>query len=217
MIKIFKNLTGREWGLISFSVVFIVLQVWLDLKIPDYMKEITELVKTSENAMNDIWTVGGMMMLCALGSLVFSFIVGYFAASAATSLSARLRKKVYGKTMSFCMEEIGHFSIPSLITRTTNDITQLQTFVALGTQIMIKAPILAVWTIIKIAGKSWQWTAVTGGAVAFLIVIISMIIFFAVPKSKKINLPIRGARIIPAMITAKVENIIGKFKTNPGF
>jgi ATP-binding cassette subfamily B protein len=187
MVKIFKNLSRREWGLMTFSIVFIVLQVWLDLKMPDYMTEITKLVQTPGSAMSDIWFAGGKMVACALGSLVFSFIVGYFAANAATSLSARLRSKIYGKTMSFGMEEIGRFSTPSLITRTTNDITQIQTFVALGTQVLIKAPILAVWAIVKIAGQSWQWTAATGGAVAFLIMIICMIIFFAVPKSKKIQ------------------------------
>ena len=127
------------------------------------------------------------MLLCALGSLVTAFIVGFFVAQIAAGLAMRLREAVYNKTMDFSMEEIGKFSTASLITRTTNDIQQIQMFVALGLQAMMKAPILAVWAILKIAGKSWQWTAITGGAVAILTVMLGTVIALVLPKFKNMQ------------------------------
>ena len=144
MIKIFKYLRKREWIMILGCLALVICQVWLDLKLPDYMSEITTLVQT-EGSLFAILTAGGFMLLCALGSLCTSFIVGYFSAKIAASFSMRLREMVYDKTVSFSMEEIGHFSTASLITRSTNDITQIQTLVAMGLQAVVKAPILAVW------------------------------------------------------------------------
>jgi ATP-binding cassette subfamily B protein len=187
MLKIFKYLKLKEWMLISISVVFIVSQVYLDLKIPDYMSEITMLIQTPGNTVGEIWQTGSYMLLCALGSLVSSVIVGFLAARVAATLSKRLRSLQFERVESFSMEEIGRFSTASLITRSTNDITQVQMVVAMGLQIVIKAPILAVWAIIKIAGKSWQWTAATGVAVAILMVIISIIVIVALPKFRKIQ------------------------------
>lgn len=182
MFKIFSYLKKRDWLFVLCSLVFIVFQVWLDLKLPDYMSEITRLVQTEGSEMSDILYNGGMMLLCALGSLAATFIVGYFVAKVAAGLSKRLREMVYNKTMSFSMEEINGFSTASLITRSTNDITQIQTFVAMGLQAMVKAPIMAVWAICKIAGKGWEWTAVTGGAVVVLILMLGTIVAPSMPK-----------------------------------
>lgn len=182
MIKIFKYLKKQDWTFMVFSIVFIIVQVWLDLKLPDYMSEITKMVQTEGSTMNDILGAGGYMLLCALGSLVATFVVGYFVAKIAAGLSMRLRDMVYDKTMSFSMEEINGFSTASLITRSTNDITQIQTFVAMGLQAIVKAPILAVWAIVKISGKSWQWSAVTGGAVVILVIMLGALITLNIPK-----------------------------------
>ncbi len=184
MLKIFKYLKPKEWTLIVASIVFIVGQVWLDLKLPDYMAKITTLVQTEGSKTSEIWSAGGKMLLCALGSMILAVVVGYFAARVATSLSKELRKGVFDKTLSFSMEEINGFSIASLITRSTNDITQIQQTVAMGLQVMIKAPILAVWAILKITGKSWEWSAATGVAVIVLLIMIGNLIIFVLPKFK---------------------------------
>ncbi|KMP91294.1 ABC transporter ATP-binding protein [Bacillus wiedmannii] len=187
MLKIFKYLKQKEWILIVASIVFIAGQVWLDLKLPDFMSEITTLVQTKGSETSEIWAAGGKMLLCALGSMILSVVVGYFAARVATSLSKELRKGVFNKTLSFSMEEINGFSTASLITRSTNDITQIQQTVAMGLQVMIKAPILAVWAILKITGKSWEWSAATGVAVVALLVMIGSIIIFVLPKFKVVQ------------------------------
>lgn len=187
MNKIFKYLERKDWAFMLFSLVFIVFQVWLDLKLPDYMSEITQLVQTEGSEMNDILSAGGSMLLCAFGSLAATFIVGYFVAKIAAGLSMRLREMVYNKTISFSMEEINSFSTASLITRTTNDITQIQMFVAIGLQALVKAPIMAVWAVVKIAGKGWEWTAVTGGAVIILVLMLGTIIGLTMPKFKIIQ------------------------------
>lgn len=154
MLKIFKNFKGKEWILFAISIIFIVSQVWLDLKLPDYMSEITKLVQTPGSEMSEILTSGGWMLLCALGSLVASIIVAALAAKIAANLSARLRFKMFDKVQSFSMEEINNFSTASLITRSTNDITQIQIFIVMGLQALVKAPILAVWAILKIVGRN---------------------------------------------------------------
>ncbi|MFZ7102049.1 MAG: ABC transporter ATP-binding protein [Peptococcaceae bacterium] len=187
MLKILKHLGIKEWTLIFVSLLFIVVQVWLDLRLPDYMSEITLLVQTPGSTMGEIWQAGGYMLLCALGSLVASVIVGFFAARVAASFSKKLRALLFDKVESFSMQEINQFSTASLITRSTNDITQVQMIVAMGLQVIIKAPILAVWAVVKISGKSWQWTASTAGAVAFLLVLVTVIVLFALPKFKKVQ------------------------------
>lgn len=187
MIKIFKHLQGKDWLLIMCSLVFIVAQVWLDLKLPDYMYEITMLVQTEGSKMSEVLVQGGYMLLCAVGSMIAAMITGFFAARVAAGFSVRLRGMVFEKTMSFSMEEINGFSTSSLITRSTNDITQIQLLIATGLQVLVKAPILAVWAVFKIMGKSWQWTAATGFAVLFLIVMLSIIIIVALPKFKVIQ------------------------------
>ena len=187
MVKIFRNLRKREIGLILLSVIFVAVSVWLDLKLPDYMSEVTMLVKTEGSTMADVLKAGGKMLLCAFGSLVAAIIVGFFAAQVAAGFSSRLRSRMFSKVGNFSMEEINGFSTASLITRSTNDITQIQNFVAMGLQVMVKAPIMAVWAVCKILGKSWQWTASTGGAVVFLMAVIATVLTFAYPKFKKVQ------------------------------
>ena len=187
MLKIFKYLKRNEWLLVLVSIVFIVVQVWLDLKLPDYMAEITTLIQTDGKQISELMVPGLYMLLCTIGSMAAAIIVGFFAARVAAGLSMRLRGMVFDKTLSFSMEEINGFSISSLITRSTNDITQIQLIVAMGLQLIIKAPILAVWAVIKISGKSWQWTAATGGAVAALIIMLAAIIILVMPKFQSIQ------------------------------
>ena len=188
MIKIFKYLKSKDWIFILISLVFIVSQVWLDLKLPDYMSNITRLVQTPGSEMSEIWKTGGYMLLCAFGSLVASIIVGYFISQIAAGLSRTLRYNLFTKVEEFSMSEINQFSIPSLITRSTNDITQIQMIIAMGLQVLIKAPITAAWALTKISNKSLQWTTATGVAVGVLIVIISIVFFVALPKFKIIQI-----------------------------
>lgn len=187
MIKIFKYLSKTEYALAGVSLFFIVTQVWLDLKLPDYMNEITQLVQTEGSSMNDILSAGSMMLLCAVASLISAIIVAIIVAKIAANYSARLRSKLFSKVQSLSAEEINHFSIPSLITRTTNDITQIQTLIVMGLQISIKAPILAIWAIVKISNKSWQWTFATGIAVVALLILVITCMILALPKMKKIQ------------------------------
>lgn len=187
MLKIFSYLQKKEWGLVAISIVFIVVQVWLDLKLPDYMAEITMLIQTEGTAVSDLIAPGSYMLLCAIGSMIAAIIVGYFAAQVAAGLARRLRGQVFEKTLSFSMAEMNHFSTPSLITRSTNDITQVQMLIAMGLQVVIKAPILAIWAITKIANKNLEWTAATGVAVLVLILLITVVIIFAIPKFRIIQ------------------------------
>ncbi len=187
MLRIFKHLTPKDWARILISLGFIAAQVWLDLKAPDYMSEITMLIQTPGSEMSDILQAGAYMLFCALGSLATSILVGFLAARVAAGFSQRLRALTFSKVADFSMEEIGHFSTASLITRSTNDITQIQMVIAMGLQVMIKAPILAVWAILKISGKSWQWTAATGCAVAFLLVMLVVIMLLAMPRFRKMQ------------------------------
>ena len=187
MFKLLKRLGRKQIKVVLICFVFIVFQVWLDLKLPDFMSEITRLIETKGSKMSDILVQGGFMLLCALGSLISSFIVGYFAARIAASFSQKIRSEVFNKVEDFGMTEIKQFSTSSLITRTTNDITQVQMLLAMGLQVFIKAPIMAAWAIIKISGKSLEWSLLTGGAVLLLLLVVMIIVIFAVPKFKKIQ------------------------------
>lgn len=184
MIKLMRNLTIKEWLLMFFSFSLIVVQVWLELKMPDYMSEITVLVQTEGSKMSDIITNGAYMMACALGSLLSAIIVGYLTANISANFSLKVRKKLFGKVEDLGMQEVKQFSTSSLITRTTNDITQVQMFVAMGLQMMIKAPITAIWAITKIMNKSWQWSAVTAVAVIVLLSTVITLIIIVMPKFK---------------------------------
>ena len=187
MLKVLKYLKSKEWLIIFISFILIVAQVWLDLKLPDYMSDITMYIQTPGSLIKDIWISGGWMMLCALGSLASAVIVGFFTARVACSFSKRLRSLVFNKVIGFSESEINAFSTASLITRSTNDINQIQMFLVMGLQVLIKAPILAIFAILKIANKSWQWTAATGIFVLFLVIVIAIIIGLAIPKFKIIQ------------------------------
>lgn len=187
MIKIFRYFKKKDWIYAILSLLFIIGQVGLDLTLPDYMSEITSLVQTPGSQMSSIFIAGGKMLLCALGSLTLAVVVGFFASRLAAALAKRLRLAVFEKVEDFSMEEINGFSTASLITRSTNDITQVQMIIAMGLQVMIKAPIMAVWAITKISTKSWQWTATTAVAVAFLFVLILIISLLALPRFRKIQ------------------------------
>lgn len=187
MLKIFKYFEKKDWIVVAICLVLVAGQVGLDLTMPDYMSEITRLVQTEGSKMSEIFLAGGKMLLCALGSLVLAILVGFFAARLAAVFSKRLRHAMFSKVESFSMEEINNFSTDSLITRSTNDITQVQMLIAMGLQVMIKAPIMAVWAVTKIAGKSWQWTATTAAAVMFLVILILIVTLFAMPRFKRIQ------------------------------
>ena len=187
MIKLFRYLKLKEWLYFLISLVFIVAQVFLDLKLPDYMSRITMLVETSGSAMGDIWSAGGMMLLCSLGSLASSIIVCFLAARIAASYSKRLRAEMFNKVESFSLEEINEFSTASLITRSTNDVTQVQMLIVISLQVVIKAPTMAVWAVMKIAGKAWQWSLATGITVALLIIILSIAIVLTFPKFRRVQ------------------------------
>lgn len=188
MLKLFKNFRKKEWILAGISLVFIVLQVWMDLTMPDYMSEITTLVQTPGSEMADILIAGGKMLLFALGSLAASVATAVCAAKIASEFAAILRSRLFRKVQSFSMEEIGRFSAASLITRSTNDITQVQMLIVMGLQMLIKAPIMAVWAICKISGKEWEWTLATGVAVVVLLSIVGICVVLAMPKFKKLQI-----------------------------
>lgn len=187
MFKLFKNLEKKDRCFILIALVFIVAQVWLDLKLPDYMSEITVLVETPDSSMQDILIAGGKMLACAFGSLVSGISVAVLAAKSGIDFAATIREKLFHKVQDFSMEEIGKFSTASLITRTTNDVSQIQILIVMGFQAIAKAPIMAVWAILKIYNKSWQWTASTGVALVILLSIVITCIVLASPKFKKMQ------------------------------
>lgn len=187
MFKLLKRIKPIEWLFVFVGIVFIVAQVYLDLKMPDYMNTITQIAQGSGGEMSDIWINGVYMLLCALGSMACSVITSLFFVRIAADFSARLRESLYTQVQSFSMAEINKFSTPSLITRSTNDVQQVQTFVVMGLQMLIKAPITAVWGIVKIAGKQWQWSAAVGIAVAVTVVCITTIILLVSKKFRKLQ------------------------------
>ena len=187
MVRILKHLRWKEWLLVAACVVLIVGQVQLDLALPDYMSEITRLVQTEGSQMSDILLAGGKMLLCALGSMLLTVCTTFFTAQIASRFSARLRSEMYRKVVGFSNEEINRFSTASLITRTTNDISQLQMFFSFGMQSLIKAPIMAFIAVGKISTKSWEWSLLTGGVIAFVCVLLVFIMLYAVPRMKKMQ------------------------------
>ena len=203
MFKIFKNFTKKDVFLIFICILLIVFQVWLDLKLPDYMTAITKLVQTEGSKVTDVLKQGGYMLLCAFGSLASAIFVGYLASMISATFSKNLRKKLFENVESFGMEEIKRFSTSSLITRTTNDITNVQMFISMGLQMLIKAPITAAWAIFKILNKSWQWSAVTGGAVIILIITVVILMITVLPKFKIVQ------KLIDNINSLTRENLTG--------
>lgn len=187
MFKLLKKLTWKDFILAAVAFVFIIVQVWLSLTMPDYMSEITKLVQTKGSKMNDILIAGGKMLACALGSLLAAVCTSICASKISSNFSANLRGQVFHKVQSFSMEEIGNFSTASLITRSTNDITQVQMLIVMGLEVLLKAPIMAVWALCKISTKNWQWTASTGVAVVVLLSFVCVCVAVALPKFKKLQ------------------------------
>lgn len=186
MIKLLKRMKSKDFFMVILSAFFIVLQVYLDLKTPDYMSEMTMLINT-QGELSGIWTAGLKMLACALGSFASTCVVLFFTSRIAASFSKTLRTLIYDKVESFSMQEINSFSTASLITRSTNDVVQVQMVIAMGMQVMIKAPVMAIWALMKIVDKSWQWTAATAGAVVFVLIMIIVIMTLAMPKFKKMQ------------------------------
>lgn len=187
MVKLLKKLTWKDFILAAIAFVFIIVQVWLSLTMPDYMSEITKLVQTKGSKMNDILIAGGKMLACALGSLLAAVCTSICASKISSNFSANLRGQVFHKVQSFSMEEIGNFSTASLITRSTNDITQVQMLIVMGLEVLLKAPVMAVWALCKISTKNWQWTASTGVAVVVLLSFVGVCVAVALPKFKKLQ------------------------------
>ncbi len=187
MLKLLKRFTKTEWILAAAAFALIFVQVWLNLTMPDYMSEITTLVQTEGSEMSAILAAGGKMLLCALGSLASAVLTTVCAARIASNFSANLRGQIFDKVQSFSMAEIGKFSTASLITRSTNDVTQVQMLIVMGLEVLLKAPITAIWAICKIAGSSWQWTTATGVAVVVLLTVVGSCIALAMPKFKKLQ------------------------------
>ena len=209
MLKLIKNFNKKDWSLVFVSFIFIIGQVWLDLKMPDYMSEITKLVQTEGSRMFDILKNGGFMLLCAFGSLILAIFVGFLISHLSSSFSMKLREKLFNKVIDLSTHEVKGFRTNSLITRTTNDITQVEMLIGMGLQLLIKAPITAIWAITKILNKSWQWSAVTAVAVVILLRVIGILMIIVMPKFKgvqklidKINGVIRenltGIRVVRA-------------------
>ena len=203
MLKLIKNFTKKEWILALICLVLVVTQVWLELKMPDYMSEITKLVQTEGSQMKDILVNGGYMLTCALGSLVAAVITGYITSRISSNFSKTIRKKLFNKVEDLAMQEVKQFSTSSLITRTTNDITQIEMLIAMGLQLLIKAPITAIWAITKILNKSWQWSAITAVAVAILMTTIAIIMVIVLPRFKKVQ------KLIDKLNGVERENLQG--------
>ena len=187
MFKLFKKLGKKQLIYAIICVLFVGINVYLELKIPDYMSKITVLVQTEGNDTGEVMRVGGMMLLCALGSLVASFVVGYFAAIVASTFGKITRKSIFEKVNNFGIEEIKKFSTSSLITRTTNDVSQVQMLIAMGLQAIIRAPIMAILAIMKIAGKNYAWTMATTISVVLLLIVIVILMILVLPKFKLVQ------------------------------
>lgn len=217
MVKILKRLNRKEVGMILISILFVAAQVGLELAIPGYMTKITTALETKGTTAAQILEPGGTMLLYSILSMASSVIVGYLAAHVAGGFTARLRRSVFNQVLDYSTADIGKFSIPSLLTRSTNDMTQLQQFIAMGMQVIIKAPITVVWAIMKIANKGWQWTTATGVAVLILILMLTVILTLVQPRFKivqrltdRLNLITRenlnGIRVVHAYNAENYQN-----------
>lgn len=203
MFKLFKNLTKKEILCILISLVLIVFQVWLELKMPDYMSAITRLVQTEGSEMSEILEQGMYMLLCAGASLASSVVVGFFAATTASSFATTIRGLLFNKIQKLSMHEMKKFSVSSLITRTTNDITQIDMIIGLGLQMMVKAPIMAVWAVLKILNKGIEWSILTGVCVIILMTTVSIIMFIVLPRFSKVQ------KLIDKVNQVTSENLSG--------
>lgn len=203
MLKLFKNIEKKDYFNLFLSLIFIIFQVWLELKMPDYMSKITQLVQTEGSQMSDILINGGYMVLCALTSLLCAIITGYLIANISAKFSKNIRQKIFNKVTDLSLGEIKEFSTSSLITRTTNDITQIQMFIAMGLQLLVKAPLTAIWAVTKILNKNWQWSAITALAVVILLSTIATILMMVLPKFKIVQ------KLIDRLNGVTRENLTG--------
>ena len=203
MFKLFKNFNKKDLLIIILCIIFVVIQVWLDLKLPDYMSSITRLVQTEGSSMNEIILQGVYMLLCAFGSLLSAICVGYMSSLLSASFSKVLRKKIFNKVEDFGTEEIKKFSTSSLITRTTNDVTQIEMLISMGLQLLIKAPIMAVWAISKILNKSIEWSALTGVGVVVLLATIITLMLIVLPRFEIVQ------KLIDKVNGVTRENLMG--------
>ena len=192
MIKIFKQFNKKDWALVFVVAILIVFQVWLDLKLPDYMSEITRILQSEGYIIKDILVQGGYMLLCAFGSLGSAVIVGYITSFISADFSMNLRRRIFKKVEDFGMPEIKKFETSSLITRTTNDVTQLEMLVAMGMQLIIKAPVMCIWAITKIINKNIEWSLLVLAGVALLLVTIGILLKIVYPRFEKVQKLIDG-------------------------
>ena len=222
MMKLFKNINFKEWLMILICLILVFIQVWLELKMPDYMSQITVLLQGEGSKMKDILTNGGFMLLCAFGSLISAIITSYLLTIISSKFAKRLRRKIFSKTLNISPAEVKKFSISSLITRTTNDVNQVEMFLSMGVMLLFKAPITAIWGIKKILNKSWQWSALTAGAIVIILLTIGIIVSIVMPRFSivqklidKVNRIIRenltGIRVIRAFNAEKYQE--NKFNT----
>ena len=203
MLKLLKNVTKKQWLLAMVCFALVIIQVWLELKMPDYMSEITQLVQTEGSQMKDILINGGYMLLCAFGSLVAAVITGYITSIISSKFSMTIRKKIFEKVENLSMNEVKSFSTSSLITRTINDVTQIEMLIAMGLQLLIKSPITAIWAVTKILNKSWQWSAVTGVAVGVLLTVVVILMIIVLPRFKRVQ------KLIDKLNSVTRENLTG--------
>ena len=203
MLKLFKSFTKKDWLFILISLALIFTQVWLELKMPDYMSEITQLVQTEGSEMKDILINGGYMLACAFGSLVAAIVTGYITSKISSNFSKNIRKKIFTKVENLAMQEVKQFSTNSLITRTTNDVTQIEMLIAMGMQLLIKAPITAIWAVTKILNKSWQWSTITGIAVVVLMSVIAILMVIVLPRFRRVQ------KLIDKLNGVTRENLTG--------
>ena len=187
MFKIFKRLSAKEWGMIILSTIFILLAVWMDLKTPEYMSKITTLLQNKGTTTSDIMDPGSKMLLFSFGSFLLAVFVGFLAARTAASFTTRLRSDIFNQVADYSQAEIKRFSVPSLLTRTTNDLTQLQIMITMGMQVVTRGPIMAIWALTKIWGKSGSWTQAVGVAVLIVLILLSVLLFVAFPRQRKVQ------------------------------
>ena len=203
MNKLLKNLNKKQYAAILLCTILIVFQVWLDLKLPDYMSEITVLLQEENSSIKDILLQGSYMLLCAFGSLISAVIVGYIASLLSATFSMNLRSKIFNKIESYGLSEIKKFSTSSLITRTTNDVTQIEMIISMGLQMIIKAPILAIWAITKIINKNAEWSILVGIGVLILLTTITILIIIVLPRFEKVQ------KLIDKVNNVARENLTG--------
>ncbi len=203
MLKLLKNVTKKQWLLALVCLILVFTQVWLELKMPDYMSQITQLVQTEGSSMKDILINGGYMLACAFGSLIAAIVTGYITARISSAFSMNIREKIFKKVENLAMQEVKSFSTSSLITRTTNDVTQIEMLISMGLQLLLKAPITAIWAVTKILNKSWQWSTITAIAVLVLLAVIGILTVIVLPRFKKVQ------KLIDKLNGVTRENLTG--------